>query len=235
MEFTSLRDVGLVGFAGQGRKLGGGFLAGFASFAVIAAGALLAGARWFNTNPSAARWVEIVLGAALTAVTVAVLEEVLFRGVLFGSLRKVFNWKFALVLTSAFYALVHFLKSVKTSEAVTWTSGFEMLPLLFRGFADLRTAIPGFFNLTLAGALLGLAYQRTGNLFFSIGLHAGWIFWLKFYLRCLVASPRPQAWWWGSEKMIDGWFALMVLAATLLIYSRLSAGKKGELPHERLL
>ncbi len=90
------------------------------------------------------------------------------------------------------------------------------------GFTDLNVVIPGFFNLTLAGVLLGLAYQRTGNLYFSIGLHAGWIFWLKSYgtLTTPVANALP--WLFGTNKLIDGWLALAVLIACLPALIRLT-------------
>ncbi|MGH7991307.1 MAG: hypothetical protein ACREDS_14100, partial [Limisphaerales bacterium] len=74
--------------------------------------------------------------------------------------------------------------------------------------------------------LLGLAYQRTGNLFFSIGLHAGWIFWLKTYGAFTVAAPRTAIWFWGGGKMIDGWLAFFVLAFTLFIFKFLPPGEK---------
>ena len=82
--------------------------------------------------------------------------------------------------------------------------------------------VPGFFNLTLAGILLAWAYHRTGNLYFSIGLHAGWIFWIKAYAA--VSSPTPQAnlWLWGSGSMaiVNGWIALPVLLLTLVATSK---------------
>ena len=86
------------------------------------------------------------------------------------------------------------------------------------GFADFHALVPGFFNLTLAGVLLGLAYQRTGNLYFSIGLHAGWIFWLKIYGAVHHRAPRTAIWFWGGGKMIDGWLAFFALAATLVVF-----------------
>ena len=88
--------------------------------------------------------------------------------------------------------------------------------------------MPGFFNLTLVGALLALAYQRTGNLYFSIGLHAGWIFWLKTYGTFTAAPARAPAWFWGTDKMIDGWPALMVLVAVLVLFKFLPLGRKSE-------
>ena len=178
---TSWRDVGLVSPRGQWKNLGGGFLLGFISLAVAAGLAIGFGARHLNTQFAPNKIAEKLLGAAATAIVVAILEEILFRGAVFGSLRKVFHWKFALVLSSMIYAIVHFMESARQTGDMTWLSGLQLLPQMLRGFGDWQAIIPGFFNLTMAGMLLGLAYQRTGNLYFSIGLHSGWIFWLKSY------------------------------------------------------
>jgi len=90
---------------------------------------------------------------------------------------------------------------------------------------------PGFraeASLTLAGILLGLAYQRTGNLYFSIGLHAGWIFWLKVYGAFTAGAPHAATWFWGTGKMVDGWLALWVLLFTLAIFKFLPLGRTRE-------
>src|SRR5262249_10685524 len=137
----------------------------------VAVSALLAGARAWSVD--SARLGQDLLSAGLTAVVVAVIEEAVFRGGLFGALRRVQDWKAALAVSSAVYALAHFLERTEYTAPVGWTSGLELLPRMLRGFGDLQALIPGFLNLTLAGAILGLAYQRTGNLYGSIGLHGG--------------------------------------------------------------
>jgi uncharacterized protein len=81
----------------------------------------------------------------------------------------------------------------------------------------METLAPGFFNLALAGALLAYAFHRTGNLWFSIGLHAGWIFWLKSYGFFTREAPGADTWLWGTKRMTDGWMALLVLAAAGLV------------------
>jgi membrane protease YdiL (CAAX protease family) len=194
-----------------------GFLLGFASLALVAAITLVAGGRAFNRDNDPLRLTEKIVGAALSAVVVAMLEETLFRGGIFGGLRRVFRWSTALVASSMIYALVHFLESARHEGAVTWLSGLELLPRMMRGFVNWEQMIPGFFNLTLAGALLALAYQRTGNLYFSIGLHAGWIFWLKSYGALTADVAGANAWLWGTGKMIDGWLAFSVLALMAVI------------------
>jgi hypothetical protein len=75
--------------------------------------------------------------------------------------------------------------------------------------------VPAFFSLLLAGWILGLAYQRTGSLYVSIGLHAGWIFWVKSYAFLTRELPGAKQWIWGSGRLIDGWIALLVLSIVL--------------------
>ncbi len=101
---------------------------------------------------------------------------------------------------------------------VVWSSGLALLPQTLGGFANFHALVPGFFSLTLAGVLLGLAYQRTGNLYFSIGLHAGWIFCLRTYGALTVHAPGAAIWFWGTGKMTDGWLAFFVLAFTLAVF-----------------
>jgi membrane protease YdiL (CAAX protease family) len=124
---TSVGEAGLVRPAGHWKQLGGGFLFGFISLAVIAGLALAIGARHLNPMIPPALLAGSIARLALTAVVVAVLEELLFRGAVFGSLRKVFNWVFALALSSLAYAMVHFMAPAKAPEAVTWLSGLELL------------------------------------------------------------------------------------------------------------
>ena len=217
----SLRETGLVPPYGQSKKLFGGLLLGFISLAVVAGIVLVSGGRALTGGVSAGKIIETVLSAAGTAAVVATLEEILFRGGVFGGLRRMFYWPLALVLSSLIYALVHFLHRADFTGAVVWYSGLELLPRLLAGFADFHALVPGFFSLTLAGVLLGLAYQRTGNLYFSIGLHAGWIFWLKLFGAFTADVPQAATWFWGTGKMIDGWLAFIVLVLTLAVSSRL--------------
>ena len=218
---SACRDVGLVKPAGQGHNFACGFALGFASLAGVAVVVLAAGAREANTGVAASRLLEKASSAALTAAVVAVLEEILFRGAIFGAMRKAFRWPAAVVVSSAIYGLVHFFSRPPSPAQIQWTSGLVVLPTMLSGFVDVEQVVPGFFNLTLAGALLALAYQYTGNLYFSIGLHAGWIFWLKFYGFITRETAHANVWFWGTSRLIDGWLALIVLAFVALLLSKL--------------
>ena len=218
--FASAHEIGLVKPRGQLIKLGAGFLLGLVSLAVIGGLAFALHARQMNPKVSGVDLIHKLFSAIGTAIIVAVLEEILFRGALFGALRKAFHWIFALVISSMIYAVLHYFESADMAGPVTWLSGIELLPLMLQNLGNLHAAIPGFFNLTLAGILLGWAYQRTGNLYFSIGLHGGWIFWIKAYDAVTRLAPGANAWWWGSGRMaiVNGWIALPVLVLTLLFF-----------------
>jgi membrane protease YdiL (CAAX protease family) len=210
-----------IGLGKQGRPAAdvlGGFCLGFASLACVAALALVARGRTLTPWQSAAQIVRVLLGAALVAVLVAVLEEILFRGALFGVLRKAMPWPGALALSSAVYSAVHFIQNADQTGALCWYSGLTLLMEMFKHGPPL---VPAFFTLFVAGACLALAYQRKAALYFSIGLHAGWIFWLKSYKLVTQPAPGASPALWGTDKLVDGWLALVVLGVVFCVISRI--------------
>jgi hypothetical protein len=224
LNIRSWDGVGLVRPAGQWPSLAWGFAAGFGSLAAVALLAIATGARSLAVD---SHWAASLLTAALSAGVVAVVEEVLFRGALFGALRQAHHWLVALAVSSGVYALVHFFQRAPSSGSVTWSSGFVTLGQMFRGFVEFEVLVPGFFTLILAGLILGLAYHRTGNLYFSIGLHAGWIFWLKSYAVLTDAQPEGPTRLWGSARLIDGWPAFAILGVLLGVMAAFLRGPQG--------
>ena len=209
-------SVGIVKPAGQWGRLGRGFALGFGSLALVAGLPLVFEARQLDGGITG-HWLGKLAGIASTAIVVGPIEELLFRGALFGALRRVHGWKAALLGSSAAYAIVHFFQRVESTGPVTWSSGLVLLPRMVHGFVQPEMLVPGFFVLTLAGAILAMAFQRTGNLYFSIGLHAGWIFWVKSYVVITNLRPGAATWFWGTGKLYDGWIALLALAGTGLV------------------
>jgi len=219
LKIFSVREAAGKPTAKEWKLLGTGFLLGLLTLGLVAALVMIDGEHQLKTPLPLLDLVGKLPRIAFTAIAVALLEEVLFRGVLFGTLRKDMNWVAALILSSSFYALVHFMDPRATLDhAVTWSSGLEQLGRMMRGLTNLQAVVPTFLNLTLAGMLLGLAYERTGRLYCSVGLHAGWVFWLKSYgvvARTAPGSALPE---WSTSRLADGWPALLVLAATLVVF-----------------
>jgi membrane protease YdiL (CAAX protease family) len=221
-------DVGIDPRRVAWRRLGAGFALGIASLTAVCAVALLAGGRQLAPGATAGQLAAAAAGALLTGAVVGVMEELLFRGAMFGGLRRAMPWPAALLLSSAVYAIVHFMGRPADPPRVTWLSGLQVMPGMLAGMTEPRTIVPGFLSLTLAGVILGLAYQRTGDLAASIGIHAGWIFWLRFYALLTDAVPGADPWFWGTQKLIDGWLALAALVAVLA--AGLAPGRRAARP-----
>ncbi len=221
LKVRSWREAGLTSLTGQWGRLGAGLALGFGSLAVVGGIELGCGARGWAASLSGAEVLRHLVNAGGAAVAVALLEEVLFRGALYGTLRRELPWRVALVVSSLVYAWVHFFAPVTWVGPVGWTSGLAALGEMLRGFIQPASLFPTLLNLTLVGAMLALAYQRTGTLCFSMGLHGGWIFWLKSYGLLTQGLADQHTWWWGTGKLIDGWLALPALAAGGWVVSRL--------------
>lgn len=217
-----------LGFSGGRHPVGrllAGFLLGLGSLALVASIAVAFGGRTFDHARTGAEILRHIFHASVSALIVAVLEELIFRGSLFGILRKATAWPIALVISSAVYALVHFLQGADSPGPVTWSSG---LALLVRMFDSGPALVPAVFTLFVAGAILALAYQRTGTLYYSMGLHAGWIFWLKSYGFFTVATPGASAAWWGGNRLIDGWLALPILVMVFFLVAYMEQTERPE-------
>jgi len=95
------------------------------------------------------------LGAVLaTAIVVPLIEELFFRGLFLGILLRSLRPVVVGLITSAFFAVVHFLKApTGPNENVTWFSGFHSIANSFAQFADLIAFVGEQRDLQLKTAL----------------------------------------------------------------------------------
>jgi len=196
-----------------------GALLGWVSLGVVALAAVGFGARTWNGSLSAELWAGHLGRTLAAALAVSAIEELLFRGALFAALRRTGSFAVATGISAGLYAFVHFFQRPPTPPSVSLTSGFVVLGQMLRGFVTVPELLPGLLSLAVVGWLLALARERTGGLWFGFGLHAGWIFWLKTY-AFTTAGPGGSGSFWGSDRLYDGWAALLILAATGLVMVR---------------
>jgi membrane protease YdiL (CAAX protease family) len=158
-----------------------------------------------------------LIGIALQAALVGLIEEVLFRGfVLQSFLRDMRTW-LAVVVTSVAFAALHFL-DVKVILPV----GFDPLAG-FRGLAILKglvggpaaTMLPELAGLALVGVVLSCAYVWTGSLYLCIGLHAGWVFSLKSARLLFQRNPAVVPWFFGDGLVVTGVLGILSLVTVL--------------------
>ncbi|HLF98587.1 MAG TPA: CPBP family intramembrane glutamic endopeptidase [Methylococcaceae bacterium] len=193
------------------RALGAGFLLGVLILAVLSAGLVWLGIRLPDWESLGRPWPLLLQSAGkalLTGTLVALIEEPLFRGVLLGVLRQKCGIVLAVIFSAFYYALPHFLhaESKIPLEQMHWDSGLRLAADALRHMADWRHA-DSFLALWLAGVFLAVLRLRS-NLFYCIGVHAGWVFVLRLSRSLTDLDPHsPRAAWVGSYDSTIGWLA----------------------------
>ena len=152
----------------------------------------------------------------LASITVPFIEEAFFRGIVLGVLLRTGRKYIAIFAVSLIFAAVHFLKAPdRTSEIVTWTSGFSSIAHAFDGLGDPMMLASALATLFFIGWILADARVLTHSLWLSIGLHAGWIFGSGTF--SLLARQRIPALPWMGKNLLIGIIPLGVSALTWVI------------------
>src|SRR5208282_2208082 len=148
----------------------------------------------------------------VTALVVSVIEEILFRGVLQGVVRKTAVDGFAILSVAALFAAVHFLnpRGGTVPVEIHWWSGLGLLPGTLWQFRQPALLLGGFTTLLLAALILGYARDRTRSLWMPIGLHAGWVL---GKMGLIDATRQSQAWPWVGPNILVGLAPFLTLLA----------------------
>ena len=152
----------------------------------------------------------------LASIAVPFIEEAFFRGIVLGVLLRTGRKYMAIFAVSAIFAAVHFLKAPeRTSEIVTWTSGFSSIAHAFDGIGDPMLVALALATLFFIGWILADARVLTRSLWLSIGLHAGWIFASGAFSR--LARQQTLVFPWIGKNMLVGIIPLGLAALTWII------------------
>jgi membrane protease YdiL (CAAX protease family) len=158
-----------------------------------------------------ARWIGLILGAIVSGLVVAFVEETFFRGVLFTAVARTSSVIAAVVTPSLLYAALHFLggKLRLAPDEVSWLDGFTVLGRLFERYTEPLTFVDSFVALAMLGVLLSLVRLRTGAIAACIGLHAAGVATIAV-LRDVTIVDRGSEYAAivGSYDGVIGWAAL---------------------------
>ena len=196
-----------------------GFLVAMCAIAILFALALAVGGAGVGDHEAAAALIPKYL---LSAIAIALIEEAFFRAFLLGGMMEDFGNRVALIASAAIYALAHLVRS----PTRYYISGYEPAAGLFNlahsvdQFKDPAIAIPTLIGLFLLGLVLGEAYILTGSVYFSMGLHCGFVLGSKLWPKVIL--NRAAISWWiaggGAIPLIGGaaaWVIAIVILATL--------------------
>jgi len=172
----------------------GGLILGTAAIACVSAVLAIAGYVSFVWRGlPAGEVVRVTAYAALTTLTAAAAEELVFRGYLFQTLAQAITLLPASLVVSGLFAAAHL-----------WNPGLTPL---------------GAMNIGIAGLVFSVAYAKTGRLWLPLGIHAGWNFaqlTLAGYpvsglvdpgrMLCTATVAGPE-WWTGGVFGVEGGLA----------------------------
>ena len=198
------------------RELGVGALIGTVTMlAVVAIMAALGLLDWTRAGLlSAGALAKLLVLRALSALTVALIEETFLRGAMHTAIARQSGPRTAVLLTAVLYAATHFFASyhIDAPQVTPW-SGVALLAGTLHAFAAPLSIIDAFLALMAVGIVLGAVRVASGNIAACIGLHAGWV-WIMLVGHELSA-PRRDAPLGFLLSRFDGFVGWLVLAATL--------------------
>ncbi|MFT4175380.1 MAG: CPBP family intramembrane metalloprotease [Luteolibacter sp.] len=200
----------------------GGFLLMFGFFVVLGYGLLMAGS--FAWVPSASSGWRMVVLMLIAAVVLALLKELLFRGMALGIFMRAMSSGAAIFGSALLFAMVHFLlpiAGVTVADPDAKRVGFELMGKLAGRFWNWQALLADFSVLLAMGCLLGYARWRTVSLWLPVGLQTGWIFaeWMFGRFTVMVERPDSVARVLSGESIQQGVIPLVgVLMMGVLVY-----------------
>jgi membrane protease YdiL (CAAX protease family) len=182
---------------------------------LLALGAAFGGRNEMHAGEALARVPKYVAGAIL----IALIEEGFFRAFLLGGMLEDFGRTAALVIQAAVYALAHLVRSPTRFYLASFdvTAGFHNLYASLAQLTHPAAALPALAGLFLLGLVLGEAFLVTGNVYFSVGLHAGLVIGVKLWPFSNAPGVALPHWIAGYDRpaLISG-AAAWVMALILL-------------------
>lgn len=159
-------------------------------------------------------WVKTLGNSLLIGFLVAFLEELLFRGVLLGEMKRHCGSLCAVAVSAFYYAGIHFLRG-ETDIPLSgpeWYSGFKVIGDAFSNlfFAE---HLDSFLALLALGIFLGCVriHVKT-SLGYCIGMHASWVFLIKITKRYSDLNPfSPWSGLVGGYDHIIGYPTALLL------------------------
>jgi membrane protease YdiL (CAAX protease family) len=222
------RDLNLVSLLSRGFKHPAapsiarairGFVVAMLAIAILFGLALTVGGGGVGNHEAA---VALIPKYFLSAIVIAFIEEAFFRAFLLGGMKTDFGNRVALIASAAIYAVAHLVRS----PARFYVTGYEPAAGLITlahsvdQFTTPAIAIPTLIGLFLLGIVLGEAYLLTGSVYFSIGLHCGFVLGAKLWPKIIL--NRAAIPWWiaggGAIPLIAGaaaWVIAIAIFATL--------------------
>ncbi len=169
----------------------------------------------------------------LSAIAIAIIEEGFFRAFLLGGMKSSFGSRGALIASAAIYAAAHLVRSPARFYVTGYVPAAGLITLAHSidQFTNPAIAIPTLIGLFILGIVLGEAYILTGSVYFSIGLHSGFVLGAKLWPK--IIRGRGALPWWiagGGTIPLIGGAAAWAIAIIILVMLRPITGARRAAP-----
>jgi membrane protease YdiL (CAAX protease family) len=196
-----------------------GFVVAMLAIAILFGLALEVGGGGIGDHEAAA---ALIPKYFLSALAIAFIEEGFFRAFLLGGMRNDFGDRIALIASAAIYAVAHLVRSPARFYVTGYepAAGLVTLAHSVDQFTNPAVAIPTLIGLFLLGIVLGEAYILTGSVYFSIGLHCGFVLGAKMWSK-IILNRAAIPWWIAGGGAIPliaaptAWVIAIAIFATL--------------------
>lgn len=205
------------------KRVGLGALAGILILAPVMLMLIVLGVREWHLDYThlAAKFLKTLKLALLSGLAVAIVEEYFFRGAMLGLFLRRNPALRAVLLSSAIYAALHFVRSSPGNSASPFGYGLQVLAHSFDQFLTPGAMLDSYAALMMAGVLLALARLHTGSIALGIGMHASWVMLIKLYKQFTdPVGHSPLAWLVGDYDGVGGWLGFVWLSLLALMYWR---------------
>lgn len=175
-----------------------------------------------------------LLGALAASLLIALIEEVIFRGIVLNVLSNYFPSLKSLLLGSFIFSILHFStpNNFVASETWPWING---ILLAWHSLLGMVSGIKWlyFLNLFALGSIFGIFYLQERHLWDSIGFHWGIVFALLLIRKNLDIQFDQLPRLLGDGRITNSWLSLAVMSVIAYFfyrYSRLneSLGSRGQ-------
>lgn len=137
---------------------------------------------------------------------VAGVEEYIFRGLIFLSLASRWGWIKAAVFSSVIFSSLHFIegRGDEMQSPDLWYSGFSYCGSLMAEMLSRFELFPKAVGLFIVGFIFCYCVQLTGTLWYSAGLHAGWVCFFSFRGALFEPTGNFTEFWIGGGRIYNG-------------------------------
>ena len=213
-------------------RVGAGLL-----LALVAVGTLFGIAAYIGPSHSLP-YREIAMrasSAVVAAIVIGIIEEGFFRAFLLGGMERDFGGGGAVLISSAIYAMAHVVRAPAHYYLIGIhpAAGMRNLAESAIRLAHPVAAFPELLGLFLLGVVLGEAFLLSRTVYFSIGMHAGFVLCAKSWPAIAGSGMRVPRWLAGRGPVpLIGAPAAWAMAVALMLLLPTLVGRPAS-PEER--